>query len=294
MAFDEDEKLTLWIVICVCAGISLIGSLFIICMYLTFPGLRGYSFRLVLYLSVADLLTSIMFIIPENAFPAWCEMKGGLINFTSLWRIFLTAVIANSIFISYKSEEIDFRKREKIYIFIIAVLSVLLSILPYTTHSYGHAQGICWIIANGDSIIMGTIWRIFAYYGPLWSVFFYNTVVYTILVRRMRKELDSVTAEDIYLEEVIKRLRIYPLVLMICMVPTSLNRIYDTFNPDSPSFELTCIAFGILSCMGLFNAIVYGLTPSVKYSIISALSNSSSYTEYETDLNSGGVTRPII
>lgn len=285
MAFDDDEKRTLWIVICVCASVSLVGSLFIITMYAIFPTLRGYSFRLIFYLSLADFLTSIMFIIPESAFSEWCEVKGGLINFTSLWRILLTAVIANSIYISYKDNNIDFSKREKYFMIGIAIISVVLSVLPYSTGSYGYAQGICWIVAEGDSLVIGTIWRVVIYYGPFWSVFIYNTLVYASIVKSVRQELKVVEGEDCYVDTIIKKLRMYPLILMICMVPTSLNRLYDTIWPDDPSIVLTCIAFGILACMGLFNAIVYGCTPGVKISIISAFSQSSSYTEYEADLN---------
>jgi len=285
MAFDEDEKRTLWIVICVCASVSLVGSLFIMTMYAIFPKLRGNCFRLILYLSLADFFTSIIFIIPENAFSGWCEMKGGMINFTSLLRILLTAVIANSIYTSYSENDINFKKREKFFIVGIAIISVMLSVLPYSTGSYGHAQGICWIVAEGDSLVTGTIWRVIIYYGPFWSVFTYNTIVYASIVKNVRKELKLIEGLDSYIDTVIKKLQMYPAVLMVCMVPTSLNRIYDTIWPDDPSIVLTCIAFGILSCMGLFNAIVYGCTPSVKISIISALSptTTSSYTEYLAD-----------
>ena len=285
MAFDDDEKRTLWIVICVGASVSLLGSLFIMTMYAIFPTLRGYSFRLIFYLSLADFFTSIMFIIPESAFSEWCKMKGGLINLTSLWRILLTAVIANSIYISYRDKDIDFRKREKYFMIGIAIISVVLSMLPYSTRSYGHAQGICWIVAEGDSLVTGTIWRVVIYYGPFWSVFIYNTVVYASIVKSVRQELKVVEGEDVYVDTIIKKLRMYPAVLMVCMVPTSLNRFYDTIWPDDPSIVLTCMAFGILSSMGLFNAIVYGCTPSVKISIMSAFSQSSSYTEYEVDAN---------
>jgi hypothetical protein len=165
----------------------------------------------------------------------------------------------------------------------VAFISVVLSVLPYSTGSYGHAQGICWIVADGDSLVTGTIWRVVIYYGPFWSVFIYNTVVYASIVKNVRKELKLIEGEDSYIDNVIKKLRMYPAVLMVCMVPTSLNRFYDTIWPDEPSIVLTCIAFGILSCMGLFNAIVYGCTPSVKISIMTALSHSSSYTEYEAE-----------
>ena len=47
-------------------GLSLAGSLFIWIVYARFPGLRTFAFKLILYLSLSDIINSIAYFLPSD------------------------------------------------------------------------------------------------------------------------------------------------------------------------------------------------------------------------------------
>ena len=65
MTFNTDETETLFYVRMVVSSISLIGNLFIILAFILFRDLRGFTFRLILMLSISNSLYSIGFLIPS-------------------------------------------------------------------------------------------------------------------------------------------------------------------------------------------------------------------------------------
>ena len=68
--------------------------------------------------------------------------------------------------------------------------------------------------------------------------------------------------------KLIKRLKYYPFILIICWVFGTINRIYNFAEPEDPLLWLTIIHVTLGSINGLFNAIVYGISGPVKYHII--------------------------
>ena len=65
MSFNSDEKDTLFYTRMVVSVISLSGNLFVILAFILFRDLRGFTFRLVLMLSISNSLYSIGFLIPS-------------------------------------------------------------------------------------------------------------------------------------------------------------------------------------------------------------------------------------
>jgi hypothetical protein len=269
MELTNYQREAVWIVMCVCGALSAIGSGFICMMYMSFPNLRGYSFRLVYYLSLADLLYSIAYILPDLHMESWCWIKGLLLTFSFLWCLFLTAVIARSIYISFTYELVNFVTKEYVYLAIVGFISLTLSVLPLTADAYGVSDGFCWIRGDGDA--MEIFWRLSVYYIPLWAVTIYNICAYLKVIRAMNRQLGSVADGNMYTDEVIKKLKLYPLILVICLTPEMANRFYNWVYPDSQNFYFTCVAYACQALMGLFNAIFYGFTPTVKMEIIGVI-----------------------
>lgn len=269
MGFSSHQTEAIWIIMCVCGALSALGSGFICMMYMSFPNLRGYSFRLVYYLSMADLLYSITYILPDLYMESWCWIKGLLLTFSFLWCLFLTAVIARSIYISFTYELVNFVTKEYIYLAIVGIITLTLSILPLMAGGYGVSEGFCWI--RGDGYTMGIIWRLTVYYIPLWAVIIYNISAYVKVIRAMNRQFGSVADGTMYTNEVIKKLKLYPLILIICLSPEMVNRFYNLLYPGHANFYFTCIAYACQALMGLFNAIIYGLTPSVKMEIVGVM-----------------------
>lgn len=150
MGFSEEENHTNWIVTCIGASFSVIGTGFICFMYLTFSNLRGYSYRLICYLALSDFLVSVMYIVPDEAMGFYCWIKGALINYASLWNIMITGVISLSIYKGCFGKIEPFIQKEIWTVIITNAIAILLTALPVSTDSYGEAQGICWIAASED------------------------------------------------------------------------------------------------------------------------------------------------
>jgi hypothetical protein len=60
MVFSHEENMMFGIVISVCAGFSVIG------MYLTFPEIRAFSYRLIIYITIFDLIISSVLVTPKS------------------------------------------------------------------------------------------------------------------------------------------------------------------------------------------------------------------------------------
>jgi hypothetical protein len=143
-------------------------------------------------------------------------------------------------------------------------LSLILTVLPAFFDAYGDTGGWCWITRQN------TGWRMVQFYIPLWLVVGYCTYVYINVYRRLKESRDVGSAK------LMTRIMYYPLVLVVCFLPASINRVVEVFlmpqlNSDNPSqrlntyiFIMTLLHVFFTSLFGVSNAIVYGLTPVVR------------------------------
>jgi hypothetical protein len=226
---------------------------------------------LIFYLAVADLLLGINFMLPETLVGSLCWVQGAALNYVGLCQVFIAGVICYTLHKSYSVSIQSLESKEKLIICLILILSAILTSIPFITLSYGEAQGICWINASGSNVVLGSIYRLVAYYLPSWIIIFYCCVIYSIIVLRLNSILKSPEYSTNTVVRIEKRLLLYPVILMICIIPSSVNRILLYFNPDDTNLYLMCISVGLNASIGFFNACAYGITPSVKYTILSVL-----------------------
>jgi hypothetical protein len=66
----------------------------------------------------------------------------------------------------------------------------------------------------------------------------------------------------------IKRLKWYPIILIVCWIFGTIGRIYNFTSPREPAVWLTILAVFFGAINGLLNAIVYGISGPVKVLII--------------------------
>ena len=163
MSFTDEEKEALFISVSIFAGLSLILSCIVVLMYLTFPELRTFPYRLVTYLSICDILVSIVFITPKTP-ETWCIIKACILAYGSTGRVILTYIIAKSVYRSCITQDCHPEKYEKWYVLISNAILLVVIALPFTTESYGDANTTCWIDATGDNYIRGNIWRAILFY----------------------------------------------------------------------------------------------------------------------------------
>lgn len=271
MGFSQQEEFAIWLVSICCATLSVIGSGFTCLLFLSFPTLRDYSFRLIFYLAIADLLLSINFMIPEKLSGSLCWLQGAALNYVGLCQVFIAAVICYTLYKSYSVSIDSLESKEKFVLCFILILSAVLTSIPFITFSYGEAQGICWINASGSNVLLGSIYRLVAYYLPCWIIMFYCCVVYSIIVLRLNSILRSQECCINRVVRIERRLLLYPIILMLCIIPSSVNRILLYLYPDDPNLYLMCISVAFNAAIGFFHACAYGITPNVKYAILSVL-----------------------
>lgn len=239
-------------------------------MYLRYPDLRTFVFQLVVWISASDIVYSIANGIgnPRDGTDA-CYVQAIFIQFFGLASIMWTATIAYTVEQVYLKDDSpiktleDAARLKMTFHYIIWPVVTLCTILPATTGNYGSAAGWCWIDVIKNSTA-GTVWRFFCFYIPLWAVCIYNLVVYA----KVRKRLQETAEREGKLPDRVKRLTrlvYYPLILVVCYIFGTINRIVSIFS--RPVFGIVIIHAVGMSSQGTLNAIVYGMNPQVKNKI---------------------------
>jgi len=119
-------------------------------------------------------------------------------------------------------------------------------------------------MGNGYPNTIPNILFIF-YYSFAWVMIIINCFFFFKVITKVRREVNHASDLDL-VQKVTSKLKWYPIIQIICLIPGTINRTYDMLT-DEQSFELTLIQaiFDYLS--GFLFAIVYGLNPSLKNAI---------------------------
>jgi len=99
------------------------------------------------------------------------------------------------------------------------------------------------------------------FYIPLWFIAAYNLRVFWV-VRSQVKQISANGAALPRSVQALARMVWYPVVLVICYIFGTINRIQNIFSP--PIYEIVILHALFQSSQGIGNAIVYGTTPSVQ------------------------------
>ena len=254
-----------------CAVLSVIGCVFIIISGLLLKKLQTYAFRLVIYLSVADLIASISnnytgFLVPGDRSSSWCTTQAVLQNASQLSSLLITFLISFSLFEMIVKENYRVKIYEAYIIALSFIIPILMTPLPYTTNSYGDSNGWCWIEYDKGVDIM---WMIIEFYGPLLILFFVNIYFYYRIYKKIWYDSGLDTNSKI-IRKLLNRLKMYPIVLIICFGPSLFHRIYYLGKgSDNPDVNLIAGCFNAL--YGFANTMVYGFTGKVRKSLKAAL-----------------------
>lgn len=266
MSLTEGEHTDMRILIYALAGVSLLGSLFVIVMYLIFPELKTYAYRLVIYVSVFDIMVSLSYITPDTP-EVWCIIKACILSCGCLGRVILIYLISKSIYTSYFSEDYKVEKYEKRYILTGLAIMIIFIALPLTTGSYGDANTTCWIHAKGDGYITGNIWRVVVYYGPCLIITILVIRMYTKIVRSLEDRIsnnDTTRSLAEYTLELLRKFKLFPLFNLGVVLPALANRIYEVINPNDPHFGLILLTIIPWCLIGFVNAVLFARTPTVR------------------------------
>mmetsp|Transcript_31114 Transcript_31114/g.40056 ORF Transcript_31114/g.40056 Transcript_31114/m.40056 type:complete len:328 (+) Transcript_31114:108-1091(+) len=249
------------------SAVSLIGSSAIILSFLLFPKLRTFALQLVVWLSVSDFGGNITDLLgnPANG-SALCYAQGWLKQFFRCAEVTWTTVISYTLYqtIMHQERSTD-RQMWPLHLYAWGV-PFLFSVIPSFTNNYGQAGPWCWITeTNVQELDAGTAYRFFLFYIPTWIAIGYNIVVYFKVIRTVKcLYVGAQTAQSKKLLNLCDRLKMYPLIMVICWSFATINRIQNTIEPQNPMFVLFFLHSMLISLQGLFNAVAYGLTPTVR------------------------------
>mmetsp|Transcript_2240 Transcript_2240/g.5204 ORF Transcript_2240/g.5204 Transcript_2240/m.5204 type:complete len:324 (-) Transcript_2240:105-1076(-) len=281
------------------SSLSVCGSLFIILSFLLFPNLRKFSYRLVFWLSVSDLLNqcSTYFGSP-NEHTAECFIQAGVNQFFSIASFFWTVAIAFVLRSTVIFKRADIESSYQRMHLAIWLPALLLTLVP--AWKYGTTGAWCWI--SGDDNV-GKVLRFVCYYIPLWFAIGYNGFAYISVIRylkrlqRLAESMRNSTNQPQFEMKSVAKLGWYPLILVFCYLWGTINRIQNWVRPDNPIFWFFVIHTITKSLTGFLNSIAYGLNQSVRSawweampeSIQRKLQKPSRFYKFEMEMGSADI-----
>lgn len=261
MDYSSSQESDILLSLRISNSFSLFGNLSIILLYSCYESLRSYGFRLLFFMSIADGIRSLGFLLPlEN--DALCIIQGFLTNYGSISGIIWTSLIAYSLYCIVIIEVQNIKGFQNYCLSLGFFFPLITSSLPFITDSYGQAEGWCWIKPGFYQVI----WRMGTFYSIIVALLIFNIWCYYKIIKELRYEIEMLKEADSKFDEkkmLLKRFFLHPLAIIICYLPILCKRLYEINYPDNNTFWLTIFSGVINSLIGLLNAVIYGASNNV-------------------------------
>jgi hypothetical protein len=152
-----------------------------------------------------------------------------------------------------------YKKNFKYWAFVSWVLVPILFTLPLTTDSYLRPNSSFQNICTFKTDLFSEIWRFGLFFVPAWSFIILACVFYHKIHKKFKElNLDSES------KKFLNRLFYYPAILIVILLPLSSLRVFNLFKTNCMSNLFLEILSWIFVLQGLFHALVFFGTPSVK------------------------------
>lgn len=254
-----DSFYAVYLIIAVASIFSVMGSLFILIIYLKYPNLQCFAFRLVVYLSLFNFFESSSQLIPSYKIGSkMCLFQSMLNQFFGLCNILWTGFICLILYFQICGIQSNFVKNEKLYLLLTLLISSISIIIPISFSSFGYVGGNCWI----KEYELGNLFRFVFFFIPAWTIICLITIIYIKIIRTVQRESFLITEMTISSNMVISKLKMYPIVMIVGFLPLTVYRISEVFI--YPPIWLYATSIGVYTCIGFMNAVVYGLNEAVK------------------------------
>lgn len=221
---------------------SFICSGLIVFSFYQFKKLRKFSLLLVFLLSISDMGVCVSYFLgnPRNG-DFMCYSQAVVMSFFELASVLWTTVIAFTLYRLIIEQKTSTHLIYRFHAFAFGLPAVF-SLLPFTTGSYGNVGAWCWITTDADAtgyFDPGTVWRLSLFYMPLWITIAYNSVVYVMVTNSLQRVANTQSQHQRpkYLK-MVRRLRMYPLILVFCWAGATINRLQNTVDPHNSQFFL--------------------------------------------------------
>lgn len=288
MILKDSEKLTIYYFIAASNGLSIFGCLFICVMYYKYIDLRTFLFKLVLILSILDIFSSIGFLLPTynlKSSESLCLAQALTVHFFTSASVFWTGFIAISLYFIIVKSRLYIEIYTKYAVIGVLLLCFISSAVPFLTKSYGKNLSWCWIKQNSD-IDSKFFERYFLFFIPLWLLVIINALLYIKISKRLKISNDSDGSHRL----LNKKLKFYPLVLIVCFLPLTVESCLRYENLEfieKNEFVISIVVGFIRGFYGFANAFVYGFTKKVRKTLDRSLRDFNS-SEMSERVNRGG------
>ncbi|CAN6582998.1 unnamed protein product [Malus baccata var. baccata] len=257
------------------ASLSFVGSGFIVLCYVLFKELRKFSFKLVFYLALSDMLCSFFSMVGDPSRGFFCYSHGYSTHFFCVASFLWTTTIAFTLHRTVVRHKTDVEDMEAMFHLYVWGNSLVVTVVRSIGNNHSHLGTWCWS-QSGRS---GKALHLITFYMPLWGAILYNGFTYFQVIsmlknaRRMAAGMsDRAYQSDARADmKALNRWGYYPLILIGSWAFGTINRIHDFIEPSHKIFWLSVLDVGTAALMGLFNSIAYGLNSSVRRAIYERL-----------------------
>jgi hypothetical protein len=215
------------------------------------------------------MLTNITYLIniirvDEILNSTLCKIQGfGMIWFElsqSIWATLIAYSISKNV-INYDKKVEKTQLSTRIgFIFLGYVSPLFLSLFAYFSDMIGPSGNWCWI--NTSEQDTKAYVYVMIVYGIMWLMFFISVFLIVKVVHFLRNLYISQNEKELIIKYTSK-LRIFPLIQMLTLIPCTIQRSLDFFGIKIWDWSEYLIII-LISSQGFLYAIVYGFNPKVR------------------------------
>lgn len=256
------------------ASLSFVGSSFIVLCYVLFKELRKFSFKLVFYLALSDMMCSFFSMVGDPSKGFFCYTQGYTTHFFCVASFLWTTTIAFTLHRTVVRHKTDVEDLEAMFHLYVWGTSLVVTVIRSFGNNPAHLGTWCWTQTSTGKVV-----HFITFYIPLWGAILYNGSTYFQVIRMLNNATrmavgmsDRPYQSDARADmKALNRWGYYPLILIGSWAFGTINRIHDFIEPGHKIFWLSVLDVGTASLMGLFNSIAYGLNSSVRRAIYERL-----------------------
>uniref|UniRef100_A0A2P2JLI6 G-protein coupled receptor 1 isoform X1 n=2 Tax=Rhizophora mucronata TaxID=61149 RepID=A0A2P2JLI6_RHIMU len=236
------------------SSLSFLGSSFIVACYLLFKELRKFSFKLVFYLALSDMLCSFFSIVGDPSKGFFCYAQGYSTHFFCIASFLWTTTIAFTLHRTVVRHKTDVEDLEAMFHLYVWGTSLFMTVMRSIGNDHGHLGAWCWTKQIGRT---KKAVHFLTFYTPLWCAILYNGLTYVQVIRMLNNATrmavgmsDRVYQFDARMDmKAVSRWGYYPLILIGSWAFSTINRIHDFIEPDHKILWLSVLGVGTASLM---------------------------------------------
>ena len=241
------------------SALSLIGCLVIAGLIIILKKYKSTTQRLILWLSVCGFFRSLVYLLPhpKKSQVTYCRVKGFFVQyFISTHLLWALIITVNCLFIVKRKPHLQYYKW---YHALVWIGSIVWSIIPFFSDSYGDAGIWCWI--KPDTGLRFAMW-----YIPLFVLGFLMFLIHAYLLWFLKfqnhlsnRSDDERTAHKRMCKD-LKSLLAYPFFYVLFYIPVFILRVTEKTNPNvKPNYGLTIAVVVLTPSLGAVYAVAFVL-----------------------------------